>query len=289
MAFSQNIPTGKTSKLLDQEEARKNLGPGCGAYVYTLHRETGTPFYVGKGCDNYRALDHVQEATRTERLTHKLNVIRFMNRSGYQVRYSLELGFESESDALAREKSLIREIGRHDLGLGPLTNQTDGGEGTSNPSEESRQRRRETLWGDEGEDDERNLANRWFQKIVSVQSVPIKSIGKYRVESLFRNREKFGMSERQAGALAASAIANRVMLEPGAIIPRRLSVDGVDMIVENGVGRDIISSNMASLVSNEEGSETFYLSKQGCSYLLSTLDQSILIDAGILEPNADLS
>lgn len=273
--------------LLQEAEVRSQIGPGCGPYVYILYRANGEPFYVGKGCDNFRAVEHSLEARRTKKLSHKLNVIRAMHRSGETIRYALEMGFSSEPEALSRERILINEIGRHDLKRGPLTNQTDGGEGTSNPSEESRQRRRETLWGDGGDDEERSLANRWFQEITKVRSVPIKSLGKYRVESLHRNRDRFNMSERQAGALAASAISNRVMLEPGALIPRRLKQDGVELIIENGVGRDILSSEMATLAGGEPGYEVLSLSKAGCRYLVSIINSSLLVDAGILDPDAN--
>jgi len=273
--------------LLEEAEVRSQIGPGCGPYIYILHKANGEPFYVGKGCNNFRALEHAREARRTKKLSHKLNVIRAMHRSNETIRYVLEMGFSSELQALDRERILIEEIGRHDLKRGPLTNQTDGGEGTSNPSEESRQRRRETLWGDGGDDDERSLANRWFQEIIKVRSVPIKSLGKYRVESLHRNRDRLNMSERQAGALAASAISNRVMLETGALIPRRLEQDGVELIIENGVGRDILSSEMAILDGREPGYEVFSLSKAGCRYLASIINSSLLVDAGILDPDTN--
>jgi hypothetical protein len=38
---------------------------------------------------------------------------------------------ESENFAIDLEKDLIKKIGRKDLGLGPLTNMTDGGDGMS--------------------------------------------------------------------------------------------------------------------------------------------------------------
>ncbi|MEM9499902.1 MAG: GIY-YIG nuclease family protein [Pseudomonadota bacterium] len=271
--------------VVDEDTARAVLARNCGPYVYILFRETGQPFYVGKGNGNTRALEHVSEARRTGRLTHKLNVIRAIERTGGRVRYAFEFGFASESDALARERALIAGLGRHDLKKGPLTNQTDGGEGTSNPSEESRRRRRETLWGEAGDDAERNLANRWFQSIVSVSSVPVKSIGRYRVEAVFRNRDSFAMSARQAGALAASAIANRVLLEPGCDIPRRIVFGGVEMIIENGVGRDIISSGMARLGCADLGMETFRLTSAGFDHLVSAVDVPLLIDAGVLAPD----
>jgi hypothetical protein len=48
----------------------------------------------------------------------------------------------------------------------------------------------------------------------------------------------------QPGALLASAIENRVLLELGALIPRRLVLDGTGYIMENGVGRDMASNGM---------------------------------------------
>lgn len=227
-------------------------------------------------------LDHVKEARNTKRLTHKLNVIRSMDRKGQAIHYILETNFEDEAEALARERELIHHIGRHDLGRGPLTNQTDGGEGTSNPSEESRERRRASLADDDG----RALANHWFQKIVRVGSVPVKNIGKYKVEALWRNRESFRMSERQAGAIAASAIANRILLEPGAIIPRRMTVEGVDLIIENGVGRDTLSSDMTVLQEpGSAGFEELKLTNAGFNYVLATIDSGLLLDAGVILPS----
>src|ERR1700733_9137915 len=91
-------------------------------YVYVLHRPDGEPFYVGKGISD-RVLHHEAEARNTLRLTHKLNVIRSLHRAGLAVHYRLDASFSDETEALARERFLIKKIGRHDLKLGPLTNQ----------------------------------------------------------------------------------------------------------------------------------------------------------------------
>jgi predicted XRE-type DNA-binding protein len=48
--------------------------------------------------------------------------------------------FPSEADALAAEMFLIAYYGRKDLGTGCLRNRTDGGEGISNPSTETRRK-----------------------------------------------------------------------------------------------------------------------------------------------------
>ena len=276
---------GATAGLLaDPIAVRARLRAGGPFYVYVLHRPDGQPFYVGKGIGD-RCLHHEAEARTTRRLTHKLNVIRAIHRRGFAVGYLLESFHDTEADAHARERELIGLIGRHDLKRGPLTNQTDGGEGTSNPSEESRQRRRETLWGEDAEDPERQIANRYFQSLCAVRSVTLKAAATFRAEPLWANRDAFGMTARQAATLAASAIQNRVMLEPGARIPRRLSVDGVELIIENGVGRDILSSRMAVLADQTPGREVFELTVVGWEYLLATLDAELLIDAGVLAPD----
>ena len=103
-------------------------------YVYVLCRSNGTPFYVGKGVGN-RCVQHEAEARNTDKLSHKLNVIRAIVRRGERVQYCIESTFETETEAHTRERYLIALFGRHDQKRGPLTNQTDGGEGASNPSE----------------------------------------------------------------------------------------------------------------------------------------------------------
>lgn len=271
------------NRLMDESAARASLPLKEDHYVYILCRTDGTPFYVGKGIGK-RCFDHEAEARNSDRLTHKLNVIRAMTRRGEAIRYCIENYFSSEAEALSRERCLIHLIGRHDQRRGPLTNQTDGGEGASNPSEASRERRCQSLWGD-ADDEERRIANRWFQQLCKVRSVPIKALGsKFKPERLYANRSKFAHSARQAGALAASAIANRVLIQPGAIIPRKLTIEGVIMAIENGVGRDILSSGMATLAETKIGSEEFILSVSGYSSLLSAIGRDTLEDAGVLLP-----
>jgi hypothetical protein len=273
-------------RLANVAGIRSQLAVSRPHYVYILCRPDGTPFYVGKGVGT-RCFHHEAEARTTERLTHKLNVIRALKRRGETVRYCIESAFDSEAEAHARERYLIGLFGRHDQRRGPLTNQTDGGEGASNPSEESRERRRQSLWG-EAEDEERRVANRWFQTLCQVRSVPIKALGgTFKAERLYANRTAFARSPRQAAALAASAIANRVVVELGAIIPRRMTVDGVAMAIENGVGRDILSSGMATIADATVGYETLALTADGYSSILETVGSNVLEDAGVLIPDSD--
>jgi len=193
-------------RVADAAGARASLATSSPHDVYVLCRRDGTPFYVGKGVQQH-CFHHVAEARNTDRLTHKLNLLRAMHRRGEAVSYCIESPYATEEDAHARERHLIGLFGRHDQQRGPLTNQTDGGEGASNPSDESRERRRQSLWG-EAKDEERRTANRWFRALCEVRSVPIKPLSQFTPERLHSNRAEFAMSPRQAAALAASAIAN---------------------------------------------------------------------------------
>jgi hypothetical protein len=270
--------------LTDVAVVRSQLRGSKPFYVYVLHRPNGEAFYVGKGVAD-RILHHEAEARNTSRLTHKLNVIRSIQRAKTRIHYRLDSFYDDEVEALARERYLIRTIGRHDLRLGPLTNQTDGGEGTSNPSEESRQKRRESLWGDGAEDFERKIANTYFQKLTSVRSVTLKPASTFkRVTGLQRNRAKLAMSLRQAATLVASAINNRVLLEQGALLPRRLHVEGVEFVVENGVACDMLSSDMVVLADETPTKEVMKLTHAGYKYVVRELGAPFLIDAGILSP-----
>ena len=271
------------NRVTDAAGARIVLNAARPFYVYVLCRSDGTPFYVGKGV-GLRIFQHEAEARNSDRLTHKLNVIRSTSRRGESIRYCVESSFTVESEALARERELIALFGRSDRRQGPLTNQTDGGEGASNPSEESRERRRENLAGVDAGDDQRRIANRFFQELCSVASVPVKPLSRFKPERLHANRSSFAMSPRQAAALAASAIANRVMLVEGAILPRRMSLNGVPMVIENGVGRDMLSSGMVTLVDDALGRETLKLTTTGFRYVLSIIDRNTLLSAGITDP-----
>lgn len=86
-------------------------------YVYIHYKlDINEPFYVGKGYGG--------RCFCKDRSPHWKNIV---NKHGYTIKIiSKNL---SEQEAHNLEKSLIKEIGRSDLDLGPLINLTDGGEG----------------------------------------------------------------------------------------------------------------------------------------------------------------
>lgn len=275
-----------TLTFADRTETRAWLKASASRYyVYVLGTPDGQPFYVGKGCGD-RVFQHEAEARGTLRRSHKLNLIRKILRTGGELRYGLADFFDDESNAHRLERSLIQRIGRHDLGTGPLTNQTDGGEGTANPSEESRQRRLASLGG-EADDPDRRVINAFFAEIGGPQSsVPIKPIAWPKFEPLYPSSKHITPTERMAKAIVASAAANGIMLEPGTPIPRRLTIRCGDYLIENGCGREMIKAGLVGPPPADVPArdEAMPLTRLGLSYIRSCFGDPRLVELGVLEP-----
>ena len=96
-------------------------------YIYVhINLVTNEIFYVGKGCGN-------RLNKTTKRSSFWNNIV---NKYGYDA-LKIEENL-SDNDAYELEKYYINKIGRRDLGLGPLVNLTDGGEGGINVGEVTR-------------------------------------------------------------------------------------------------------------------------------------------------------
>lgn len=123
-------------------------------YVY-IHRraDNNQPFYVGKGVGD-------RDAQTEKRSSHWKRVF---NKYGRTIERVSE--FDNEADAFALEIALIDFIGRVDLCTGSLVNKTDGGEGASNPSDETRQKRTKTSHNTWGTPEMREKKSTVFKKI----------------------------------------------------------------------------------------------------------------------------
>ncbi len=99
-------------------------------YVY-IFKHKDMPFYVGKGTSN-RMYRHRQDAIKKKINSPLHNKIRKIIEANEDIEYEKRFLTDNPEEAYAIEKQLIKEIGRKDLGLGPLCNLTDGGEGVVN-------------------------------------------------------------------------------------------------------------------------------------------------------------
>ncbi len=273
-----------TSTNASRNAALARLRTAKGSYyVYVLSRPCGTPFYVGKGV-NDRVFCHERDAINTTLRSHKLNAIRAIHKASEQIVYTIEV-LATQEEALARERDLILAHGRYDLGTGPLTNMTDGGEGPANFSEETRQRHRDTLAGVLEDGSPRSTVNAFFNRIgVKVSSVPIKPIGERRLEPLTPHPRPRKPSARQAAALTALTIGNSVILSPGCRLHRVFDLEGSLAVLENGVGRDMLRSGMSSVVDAQPGAEIFEVTDLGYGMTLKFVRRSILLAYGVLMP-----
>jgi hypothetical protein len=100
-------------------------------YVYALTdpRKDNEIFYIGKG-HGHRATNHLTVSANRE-CNSKQSAIKAIRADGLEPGIVYLLEDLTEELAFLKEKELIAQYGRKDLGKGPLRNLTDGGEGTS--------------------------------------------------------------------------------------------------------------------------------------------------------------
>ena len=113
-------------------------------YKYLDPRKNNQEFYIGEGKDD-RYLHHLEDANRYVRQNrsqkwiqkncsnpHKIRTILKILKAGLEPIIVKVLENVDKQTAVDEEIRLIALYGRYDLGLGTLTNMTDGGDGAKN-------------------------------------------------------------------------------------------------------------------------------------------------------------
>ena len=100
-------------------------------YTYTYSYPNGTPFYVGKGTKK-RIINHMWDA-KANRNTNKfhIRVIQKLLKNNEEPIIKKIVDGVDEEFAFFVEQEFISKYGKRTNGTGILTNNTDGGEGTS--------------------------------------------------------------------------------------------------------------------------------------------------------------
>jgi hypothetical protein len=138
-------------------------------YVYLhINLVSNEVFYVGKGKDK-------RAWSKDSRSDYWKSIV---NKYGYKVEI-IENNLTNDI-SLQREKLYINLIGRKDLGLGPLVNFTDGGEGTSGciPNEETRKKMSDGLKGKNTWMKNKKLSDETKEKISQFQKGNKNMLGK---------------------------------------------------------------------------------------------------------------
>lgn len=254
-------------------------------YVYILRRPDGREFYVGKGKGD-RVFQHENEARHPNDRNsnaYKLNVIRSICRTGESILYEIDYVIADETAAYAREAQLIEAYKRLHEG-GSLTNLAPGGGSASGSAPVSKEKHSSTLGGIPGNNPDRATLNGFVLSIAHMKSVVIKPVKQFKPRPTLRYPNKT-MEEtlRQAVALVASAAANGVQMDAECEIPRRVTVEGVDGLVENGVSCDILTSGMATVIPSESpADECFNLTAEQSRMAVGLIGIRRCFDLGVI-------
>lgn len=282
------MPAIKTGELFlgSQKQCKSFLSDLGGHYVYVLRRPDRRPFYVGKG-QNKRVFDHENEARHPndrKSNAYKLNVIRSIWRSDEAVIYEIDFVSSDKDAADAREAELIVGIKRLHEG-GPLTNLAPGGGSSSGSAPASIEKHAATLGGIPDDDPDRATLNGFVLSIAKMRSVVLKpTSGNFKPRPTQRYPNKsMGVTKRQAVALVASAAANGILMDEDCEIPRRVIVEGVCGLVENGVACDIMTSDLGSLIpADDPADERFRLTARQSRAAVGLVGRKKCFDLGVL-------
>jgi len=165
-------------------------------YTYAYLREDRTPYYIGKGTG-----DRIYSKSRRVKPPKDKSRIIYLKKN------------LTEEEAFRHEIHMIAVFGRKDLGTGILRNETDGGEGISNPSEETRKKMSETHKGKIfSEETKKRMSESGKGRVVSEETR--RKIGQWQIGKTLSEETKRKLSVAKKGK-THSEKTRRKMSESG--------------------------------------------------------------------------
>jgi len=136
-----------------------------GEYQYGEYHFDYEPFYVGKG-KGKRYYDHIKRRKSYKTPAAK-KVCSLVENGTIPTILIYEDGLNS-ANAFELEINMIKTIGRRDLGIGPLLNLTDGGDGVSNVSIQTREKLRNRIVSEKTKD---KIRKKRAEQVFSEESI----------------------------------------------------------------------------------------------------------------------
>jgi len=174
-------------------------------YVYVWYKPDGTPFYVGIGKTAIRWNPNRPWGQRNRFCRAVLNKYGREN-----ILFSV-FGVASLYSAYRYERALINRIGRADLGLGPLTNMTAGGEGSTELGDSAR----------------KVLRDKWAENTARKEQLSIQSRSIKNKERAVQRAADPNDAFAKSGASTCRLINSDAELTQKRIVALRLSSDAI--------------------------------------------------------------
>lgn len=210
---------------------------------------TFQPLYVGKGKAS-RITDHLKSYSNSN-IILKRKLSKFASQNIKPIIIKLN-EFNNEDLAYLNEIALIAEIGRNDLGKGPLCNLTDGGEGVRNriftPAEREQCRQRMTgknnpMWGKTHTPEVRKY---------------LSEICKARPSRSFSDEERRKRREHNPGGISTSNPVYKICLRTGNILDTYPS------------GKNAGEQNQCGRIYNRHADDNSFIPKGGFMWRYTT-------------------
>ena len=210
------------------------------------------PFYIGMG-KNQRINQHINESKNEKNKTAKhYKILKILKNGLEPIRYKLYENITKES-AYRLEIYLINLIGRRDLKLGTLTNLRDGGSGSHEITEETKNKMRKNQKNMCGKNNP-NFGNKWTDEQKKKASIKLK---------LSQHNKGDNNVSKRPEVKAKIAESKMGLKNPQASKWRLISSTNEEIIIEGGIKRNLKKYGLSYQKNKWNIENGFYILRNG--------------------------